>query len=347
VLSTAYPSSEYKFLDSLKPLLNFRRSRRYPIPIGDDAAIRTCLQGERLALTSDSFVENVHFSFDYMTPAEAGFKAMAVNLSDCAAMGAQPDGALVQIIFPDAMDKREVERTIKGMYAGFNEACRKWRFAIIGGNLAKGPCWIIDITLIGRIRKGSRFLPRNRAKNNDGLWVSGRPGESGAGLACLLKLGDRKKIPIEYRRLVAKHVRPVPRIALGIGLSSNPYVHAAIDVSDGISKDSRTLAYENKLGIIISLDDKQCSKAMSRLASQLRTDWREWLFCGGEDYELLFAASKSFDPLPLSRKFNVPITRIGTFSSTAKGLSVRDKAGQVRLLEKGGWDHLGQNALPY
>src|SRR5271169_6490719 len=95
-----FPSSEYRLLHSLKPFLNFRRSRKYPIAIGDDAAIRQCRAREVLVFTADSFVERVHFSFTYMTAAEVGFKAMAINLSDCAAMGALPDGALVQIIFP-------------------------------------------------------------------------------------------------------------------------------------------------------------------------------------------------------------------------------------------------------
>jgi selenophosphate synthetase-related protein len=92
----SFPSSEYELLHSLKPFLNFRKSHRYPIGIGDDAAIRACSEKENLILTADSFVEDVHFSFSYMTSADIGYKAMAINLSDCAAMGAMPDGALVQ-----------------------------------------------------------------------------------------------------------------------------------------------------------------------------------------------------------------------------------------------------------
>ncbi|HMD67557.1 MAG TPA: AIR synthase related protein, partial [Chitinivibrionales bacterium] len=89
MLRKNFPSSEYRLLESLKPFLNYRKNARYPLAIGDDAAVRTCSKGERLAITADSFVQDVHFSLSYMTLEEAGYKAAAINLSDCAAMAAQ------------------------------------------------------------------------------------------------------------------------------------------------------------------------------------------------------------------------------------------------------------------
>lgn len=337
-----FPSAEYGLIDSLKPFMNFRKSSRYPIPVGDDAAIRNCRADETLVLTADSFVENVHFSFMYMTSAEAGFKAMAVNLSDCAAMGTLPDGAIVQIIFPEKIAERKFAGTIKGIYKGFNEACRKWDFPIIGGNLAKGPCWIIDITLIGRAENGTRLLKRSGVKNNDGLWVTGVPGQSGAGMACLKKWGSTGKTPGIYRHLVKKHIRPVPRLEIGHWLVGNPCVHAAIDVSDGVSKECHTLSYENKLGIILSVDDtdKCVSSAVKHLGAHLQKDWQEWFYNGGEDYELLFAASSAFDPSSLICKYGVPVTRVATFTKSVDHVVVRDSAGSIKPLKKGGWDHL-------
>jgi thiamine-monophosphate kinase len=337
-----FPSSEYRLLDSLKPFFNFRKSRRYPISIGDDAAIRNCRANETLVLTADSFVESVHFSFGYMTAAEVGFKAMAINLSDCAAMGALPDSALVQIIFPKKITKRKFERTILGFYKGFNQACRKWDFPVIGGNLTGGPCWIIDITLVGRAGKGRRLLKRNHAQNNDGLWVTGRPGESGAGLTCLQKWDTVVNIPVQFHHCIEKHIHPAPRIEIGYELSRNPFVHAAIDISDGVSKECHTLSYENNLGIVLAIEDADAcvSRSLLKLGGLLRKDWHRWFFFGGEDYELLFAASKNFDPLALTNKYGIPITRIGTFSRSAGGVVVRDSAGTIRPLKKGGWDHL-------
>lgn len=345
--NSAFPSSEYRLLNSLKPFLNLRKSFRYPIGIGDDAALRVCSRNESLALTADSFVENVHFSFDYMTGADVGFKAMAINLSDCAAMGATPDGALVQIIFPAKRAAQKCKRTMREIYKGFSDACRKWDFPIIGGNLAIGPCWIIDITLIGRSGKGKRLLTRKGARNNDGLWISGRPGESGAGLTGLKKWGVIAKVPARYIELVQKHIRPVPRIELGKALAENSCVHAAIDVSDGVSKECHTVSYENRLGIILTVDDEDScvSPRMRQLGVQIRKEWRDWFFNGGEDYELLFAASKAFNPLALINKYRIPITRIGTFTRSVNGVFIRDSAGRIMPLKKGGWDHL-RNDLP-
>lgn len=337
-----FPSSEYRLLDSLKPFLHYRKSRRYPVSIGDDAAIRNCRADETLILTADSFIEKTHFSFDYMTALEVGFKAMAINLSDCAAMGAMPDGALVQIIFPAKIQKIEMGKKIKGIYAGINTACRQWNFPVIGGNLSRGPCWIIDITLIGRAEKGSRLLKRDHAQNDDGLWVTGMPGESGAGFACLKKWGARGKTPAKFLRCIKKHIHPVPRIEFGNALSRNRLVHAAIDISDGVSKECHTLSFENRLGIIITMKDADAcvSRALKQLGGLLRKDWRAWFFNGGEDYELLFAASKAFDPSALIHAYGIPVTRIGTFTRSVNGVFIRNSAGTIRPLEKGGWDHL-------
>ena len=184
-----FPSSEYRLLESLKPFLNYRKNTRYPLDIGDDAAIRTCSKGEQLVITADSFVQNVHFSLSYMTLEEAGYKTAAINLSDCAAMAAVPDGALIQVIFPKTLPPRSIVAGTKQLYKGLSRACRKWDFPIVGGNLSAGPCWIIDMTLLCRKEKRGRLLLRTGAKNGEGLWVTGTPGDSAAGLAALRKWG--------------------------------------------------------------------------------------------------------------------------------------------------------------
>jgi thiamine-monophosphate kinase len=334
-----YPSFEFKLLESLKPFLHYKKSPRYPIPIGDDAAIRACGNKENIVFTADTFVEDVHFSLSYMTIEEVGFKAMAINLSDCAAMAALPDGALVQIVFPNNQSPAKVLLNMKRLYKGLSETCAQWNFPIIGGNLSQGPCWIIDITLIGRARKNGRFLLRKGAKSGDGLWVTGSPGESGAGLAALKKWG-RSKIPSPYAHLAMRHVRPTPRIEIGYALGKDPLVHALIDVSDGISKECRTLAFENNLGIVLD-DDPGCVACPARhLAKDLKKDWQDWFLNGGEDYELLFAASPAFNPSRLITQSGIRITRIGTFFRSIPGVVLRYSNGRSVPLKKGGWDHL-------
>jgi thiamine-monophosphate kinase len=175
--------------------------------------------------------------------------------------------------------------------------------------------------------------------------VTGFPGESAAGLSCLKKWGSAQKVPGEYSTLVRKHLRPVPRIEIAKDLAKNQHVHALIDISDGISKDSRTLAYENKLGILLD-DGLGCVSCQTRkLAEHLKKDWREWYLHGGEDYELLFAAARAFDPSELIANTGIPITRIGTFSRSFKGVCVRLSSGKIAPLGQGGWDHL-RKALP-
>jgi thiamine-monophosphate kinase len=336
------PSSEYKLLNCLKPLLNYRRTRRYPLPIGDDAAVRVCGAAEKLVLTADSFVQDVHFSLKYMTLEEVGYKAMAVNLSDCAAMAALPDGALVQIMFPQKQGTAKVTADMKRLYAGMDTACRRWKFPIAGGNLSRGPCWIIDITLLGRMER-SRVLLRTGARHGDGLWVSGNPGEATAGLAALRKWG-RRGVPPAYRPLAARHVRPVPRIELGRALAREPRVHALIDISDGVAKECRTLAYENNLGIDLAVGPACVSPTVRLLAGRLGKDRLEWFLHGGEDYELMFAAAPTFDPVAFAGH-GVPIARIGTFSRLQRGVCLRRADGGATSLGPGGWDHLRKGLL--
>jgi thiamine-monophosphate kinase len=334
-----YPSEEYKLLQSLKPFLNYKKTARYPIGIGDDAAIRETAGGERLVFTADTMVENVHFSLDYMTFQEVGYKAMVTNLSDLAAMGALPDGALIQLIFPEKKRQANIPKAIQHIYKGIHSACLAWGFPVIGGNLSKGPCFIIDVTLIGRTEKKGRLLLRQGAENGDSLWVTGLPGQSGAGLAALQKWGSLVNTPRPFRQLVKKHIRPVPRVELGRLLADDPLVHAMIDVSDGISKECHTLAFENNLGILLGPLKQGWLGPLRKLGSMIRQDHMRWFLSGGEDYELLFAASPRFDPVPFKR-YDCALTKIGTFCSSAKEVHLKLNNDTIINVEKSGWDHV-------
>lgn len=335
----SYPSQEYKLLTTLEPFLNFKKSKTYPIGIGDDAAIRKNSAGEKLVFTADTFVENVHFSLNYMTPGQVGYKAMAVNLSDCAAMAALPDSALVQIIFPEHLNYGALARDLNKIYRGFNEACQQWDFPIVGGNLSKGPCWIINITLIGKARARDRVMLRKGIKNGDILWVTGCPGSSAAGLAALRKWKGPQKIPKQYLPLVQSHINPVPRVEIARELAANPHVHAMIDVSDGISKECHTLAFENRLGITIQPNTAVLSKSMTDLGTALNADYWDWFLHGGEDYELLFSASPQFDPALLQTKKSPTFSRIGVCSTSVKGVYFKRDNGILKKVTKNGWDH--------
>ncbi|MFW5775104.1 MAG: thiamine-phosphate kinase [Chitinivibrionales bacterium] len=334
------PSKEYAILHSLKPYMNFSPGPHYPVGIGDDAVVRESAYGERVALTADVAVEEVHFSRRYMSLEEIGYKAMVSNISDCAAMGAQPDGALIQLVFPQETDSPEEQ--IKKVYRGFHAACTHWGFPIIGGDLARGPLWVLAITLLGRIAAQERILYRSGARPGDYIWVSGYPGQSRAGLEVLRRWGRRSHKSHTYDSLIASHIHPPARVALGRMLASDSRVHAAIDISDGVAKESRTIASESGLGIELTLKECHTSYQMRQLAHELQVNWYQWMLGGGEDYELLFAADPSFDPQILSLPAAVPCFRIGHCVKTGPNLIVRGCSGDIVDVDSGGWDHFGE-----
>jgi thiamine-monophosphate kinase len=226
------------------------------------------------------------------------------------------------------------------MYQGFFEACKKWNFPIIGGNLSKGPCWIIDIALVGKANANDKVMLRKGIKNGDNLWITGQPGLSAAGLCALQKWKTAQKLPKEYLPLIHKHIKPLPRIEIARSLAENPHVHAMIDVSDGLSKECHTLAFENHLGITLELPDIALSNPLRKLSCQLKKDPLDWVLHGGEDYELLFSASPKFDPLSIQSPFSCPIMRIGVCSKNVKGVYFKHNNGILTQVAKSGWDHI-------
>lgn len=337
MISNDFPSEEYRLLDGLKDYLNYSPSKRYPIGIGDDAVIRNCDSGEQLIFTADTLVENVHFSFEYLSPAEVGYKAMVANLSDCAAMGAIPDSALVQIVFPDrGKNRMDIEDRLRELYIGLNKACKRWNFPIVGGNLSIGPCWMLAISLTGRKDTEARILRRTGAEIGDELWVTGVPGMSAAGLEALKKWG-RDDIPEEYRKLAEFHIAPCARVETGLKLADDSHVHAVIDLSDGISKECYTLCYENRVGILLSPEKDIVSPVVENLSSVLDKSWIKWFLYGGEDYELLFTASEGFNPL-LYKEVN--IHKIGIITDKKNSVAIIDFNGHSPVVEKYAWDHV-------
>lgn len=330
------PSKEYQLLNELKKFCNYTPDIRYPVGIGDDAAIRVCDDGEQLVFTGDTLVEGVHFSQDFMSFEEIGYKAMVSNISDCASMGATPDSALVQLVFPKKNNnKSEIQKIVIQLYNGFKKACEKWDFPIIGGDLSQGPCWVIAISFTGRKNAGCRLLKRTGSVFGDDLWVTGVPGKSAAGLDVLRKWG-RKAYPEKYMSLVQAHVEPCARIDAGLKLVEDPAVHSMIDLSDGISKECHTLCYENNIGIELTNAIEIITPSMVNLARQLDKSVEDWYMYGGEDYELLFTTSCDFDA---SLYTDYCFYNIGSVINPENGVSICDQNGNKSPAEKYGWDH--------
>jgi thiamine-monophosphate kinase len=329
------PSKEYALLKSLGRYLHFSPDATYPVGAGDDAAVMRCADGRTRIITTDTTVENTHFSLDYMTFCEVGYKAMAVNASDCAAMGARPETAFINLIIPGKA--RLQQRNVQEIYRGFNKACRRWGFSIAGGDISSGPCWVLAISMIGVMDRGVRPVLRTGALDGDILWVTGVLGESAAGLAALQKWG--KRIPTEFKRLRQRHVSPIPRIEAGRFLAGSAKVHSMMDISDGIAKDCATLCFDNRLGAVLDIPPGFGGRPLHALAEKLGKNHLAWCLSGGEDYELLFAASPGFNPSAVARRTGVPCTRIGCLVRDKQGLFIKTKNG-IQKLGPGGWDHL-------
>jgi thiamine-monophosphate kinase len=183
------------------------------------------------------------------------------------------------------------------------------------------------------------LLLRQGVKNGDALWVSGFPGQSAAGLSALQKWGSYKNTPRAFRPLVKKHCCPIPRIELGRQLAGNPFVHAMIDVSDGIAKECHTLAFENKMGVMLGPLEASLVGSIRSLGEHFHQDHMRWFLSGGEDYELLFAASPQFDPAPYLRP-DCALTTIGAFASSVKGVHLKLSYDTIIKVDKSGWDHV-------
>ena len=326
-----FPSEESELIAQLQSILGHMDNDIYEAGIGDDAAVRRCTDN-RIVLTTDLTVENVHFTTELMTLEEVGYRAMVSNVSDCAAMGALPEAALVQLVFPDGDSKAKDK--IKEIYKGFSKACRKWDFPVIGGDLSRGCHWVIGITLLGRIPDGSRPVMRRGAKTGDFLWLSGMPGMSAAGFEALKNWG-REGVPAQYCSLVDAHITPEPRVEYGLSLALCEEVHAMMDLSDGISKDAATLGFENSLGVLLDLHSLQPPNAMVRLSQELKCSWLDWVLHGGEEYELLFAASPSFEPGKIEMNQAVCI---GKFTDRFKGVRILQN-GMENEIQLKSWDH--------
>lgn len=301
--------------------------------IGDDAAILAPPMGHRLVVTADTLVRGVHFP-DATRPEDIGWKSLAVNLSDLAAMGATPAWALLSLTLAVA-DRDFVERFADG----FAELAAHHRVALIGGDTTRGEM-TIGVTALGFVPE-DRALRRDGARAGDLVFVTGTLGDAAAGLRCLdRRAGTDAELaaaPASAREaLIARLDRPTPRVASGIGLRG--FASACIDVSDGLLADLGHVARASGVAIEISADLLPASPALlqsfdtpSRVALQA---------AGGDDYELAFTLPPDKAPAALRdlAKIGGGATRIGRVVE-GEGVRFLDAAGGAIALPRGGWEH--------
>ncbi len=261
------------------------------VGIGDDAAVAEGDRGALQVLTTDALVEGVHFDRRFSTPADIGYKALAVNISDIAAMGAVPRFALLSLMLPAATPVGDVDQLIEG----FLEIAGPARVALVGGNITRSPGpLVVDVTVVGSV-KPRKMLTRDGGRAGDALYVSGTIGAAAAGLAWLRAGGSQPgQSPDEpsMAECVARHRRPEPRARLGALLGRTRAATACVDLSDGLADAVRQLATSSGTGARIDGSKLPVHAGAIDWYARQGQDPIHASLSGGDDYELLFAVSR-------------------------------------------------------
>ena len=295
------------------------------VGIGDDCAVLEPSAGHRLLATTDLLLEDIHFRRRYAEPADVGWKSMAVNLSDVAAMGGRPRWALVALACPHATTLDEVE----AFYEGARDLASRHAVAIVGGDTTASPAgWLVNVTLLG---EAVTPLLRSGARSGDVIAVTGALGRSAAGLAVLELASAPSGIdPAALGDVTSAHLRPVPRVAEGQWLGAAGGVNAMIDLSDGLATDLGHIAEESGVHCRVEIERVPISTAVREVARALGADARGWATGGGEDYELLLTCdTRAFDGLSdgLARATGTRLHAIGAVTGLGPGVSFVDARG--------------------
>lgn len=292
------------------------------VGIGDDACVIDVSEENRLVVTTDMLIESTHFDTRLLSPEQLGYKSAAVNISDIAAMGSRPGFALISIGIPPQTQVNFIESFYDGFLACLNETDT----ILAGGDTTNSPILTISVTLIGFA--GRSYLKRSTAQPGDGIYVSGTLGDSAAGLSILQnKLQSADQAGANY--LTNRHLRPEPRIALGLALSN--IASSAIDISDGIGTDLRHICEASGVGATIYESELPISGSLRELGKINNIDITDLAVSGGEDYELLFTLPPTSEP---PSDISVPITKIGEITTNPEICLIME-TGEKQPLGKG------------
>jgi thiamine-monophosphate kinase len=301
------------------------------IPAGDDAAVVEPERGELQVITTDALVEGIHFDRRFSSLADIGYKAIAVNVSDVAAMGATPSFVLLSLMLPGGTSFEHLDAILDGVL----EMAAVAKVTVAGGNVTRSPApLIIDVTAIGHVRR-RRVLTRGGGRPGDAIYVTGTVGGAAAGLAWLRQnAGDpasgalREPSDPLLAVAVGRHRRPQPRLRMGAVLGRARVASACMDLSDGLADAVRQVAEASGTGAIIDATLLPLDAGARAWFAARDGDAIDAALTGGDDYELLFTL-----PGKTSRRLRsvesvadgVPITRIGELTRDTDLIVLRDR----------------------
>lgn len=299
--------------------------------IGDDAALLSSAEGQQLVVSADMSVAGTHF-YKNAEPYDIGWKSLAVNVSDMAAMGATPKWATLAIALPNIN-----ETWLKEFSRGFFACAKAFSVDIIGGDTTKGPL-NIAVQIIGEVPNG-KALTRNGAKAGDDIWVSGHIGSAALGLAGLKSPQILLEDETLFACLKALNI-PQPRVKLGLALRD--IASSCIDISDGLLADLSHILKAAKLGTNIALENIPCLPLLHKRLDKVSV--QKAILTGGDDYELCFTASPEYREkiMALSSELNIPLTLIG-LTRPQQNISVEFNETPINMT-KLGYEHFSEKA---
>jgi thiamine-monophosphate kinase len=326
---------EFSLIDRLQKMIadaGVDQAEGLLIGIGDDCAAWKCsgrnVSGAIQLATVDSMVEGVHFTLDTVTWRELGWKSLAINLSDIAAMGGAVRYILINLALPDDTAVEDIEE----LYRGMIELTKQAKAAIVGGNISGAPQVSITITVIGESVNG-HILKRSAAKTGDAIAVTGWPGSAAGGLAMLMQKLKFAKEDAAYFKNAFLH--PIPRLEDGQILVKNG-IATAIDTSDGLISDLRHICEASKVSARINVPDLPVHELLKK---SFKDKAIEMALSGGEDYNLLFTGNADVIN-KIKKQLEVPVHIIGEITGGEPGkIDLLDNAGKPVNLKKTGWTH--------
>jgi thiamine-monophosphate kinase len=319
---------EFGLIDRLRRAAVTNRGVR--LGIGDDAAWVGTRTGSCL-LTSDLLIEGIHFDLKWTSLYDLGYKTLAVNLSDIAAMGGKPAYLLLSLGIPSTLDSDDVQE----FYQGIRPLASENSVALVGGDISIAKSLFISVCLIGLAQ--GRPVTRAGARVGDDIYVTGTLGDSALALKLLKTKSHKLSLPgAEF--LLARHHLPTARVRAGATLAKEKLARAMIDLSDGLLQDLGHICTASRVGAIVMEETLPLSQPYRSLVGKEGT---RHALTGGEDYELLFCA-RPRDRLRIAdiqKYLNVSLTRIGICVHKRNGITVLDRNGQRRRHREPGHDH--------
>jgi thiamine-monophosphate kinase len=315
---------EVALIEKLAETLH-QKHQELVVGIGDDAAVLTVAGDKQnyLLVTTDTLVANDHFNTEWSTAEQIGHKSVECNVSDIAAMGGIPSFMFISLVLTPAT----TVKWIKQLYQGIRAACNKYKIIVAGGDTTHGNVETINITLLGKVSKKNLCL-RSQAKVGDLLAVTGQLGASAAGLYYL-----RNNIALTPH-LREKHLNPKCRLAEAQKIA--PFVHAMIDISDGLASEVNHICRQSNTGATILTKNIPLHAEVKKAGEKLGIDPIHFALNGGEDFELLFTIKKS--NLKKLDQSGITYFIIGRITEKKQGTVLVAESGETIPL-KGGYDH--------